>query len=41
MEREWMQVVSVEYDEQEWMQLVAAWYRDQAEVFSIDLSGAY
>jgi hypothetical protein len=41
MEREWMQVVSAEYDEQAWMELVAAWYRDQAEVFSIDLSGAY
>ena len=36
-----MQVVSVEYDEQDWMELVAAWYRDQAEVFSIDLAGAY
>jgi hypothetical protein len=41
MEREWMQVVSVEYDEQEWLELVTTWYRDQAERFSIDLAGAY
>lgn len=41
MEREWIQMVSAEYDEGAWLELVEAWYRDQAERFSIDLSGAY